>query len=78
MGKLRIAVIGSGIAGLSAAWLLSQRHTVTLIESEARFGGHARTVNVPVGAKGTVAVDTGFIVSNTWTYPNRKHPLGQM
>ncbi len=70
MGKLGIAVIGSGIAGLSAAWLLSQRHKVTLIESEPRLGGHANTVDVAVKGRGPVAVDTGFIVSNTWTYPN--------
>jgi uncharacterized protein len=67
--KIRIAVIGSGIAGLSCAWLLSQRHDVTLVEADGRLGGHAHTVDVPT-AHGKVAVDTGFIVSNTWTYPN--------
>ena len=60
-----IAVVGSGIAGLSAAWLLSKRHRVTLYEAAARFGGHSNTVE----AAG-VAVDTGFIVYNENTYPN--------
>ena len=69
MKKIRIAVVGSGISGLSAAWLLSQRHDVTLLESEARLGGHSHTVTVNDGIR-DVAVDTGFIVSNTWTYPN--------
>jgi uncharacterized protein len=64
-----IAVIGSGISGLSCAWLLSQKHDVTLIEGDSRLGGHSHTVDVRVGPE-KVAVDTGFIVSNTWTYPN--------
>ncbi|MEO8299677.1 MAG: FAD-dependent oxidoreductase [Burkholderiales bacterium] len=67
--SLDIAVIGSGIAGLSAAWLLAQRHRVTLYEAEGRLGGHSNTVEVgPVG--GRLAVDTGFIVYNEPAYPN--------
>lgn len=69
MKKIRIAVVGSGVSGLSAAWLLSQRHDVTLFEADNRLGGHASTVDVQDGPRRT-AVDTGFIVSNTWTYPN--------
>lgn len=69
MGQLRIAVVGSGISGLSAAWLLSQRHAVTLFEAEHRLGGHSNTAKVGVAGR-TLAIDTGFIVSNRWTYPN--------
>lgn len=67
---LRIAVIGSGISGLSSAWLLSQRHDVTLYESAPRLGGHANTVDVAQRSGGDVPVDTGFIVYNEATYPN--------
>lgn len=63
--SLRIAVIGSGISGLAAAWLLSRRHEVTLYEADRRLGGHSNTVD----ARGT-PVDTGFIVYNEHTYPN--------
>lgn len=64
----RIAIIGGGIAGLSSAWLLGQRHHVTLFEAENRLGGHARTVMA--GRQGNVAVDTGFIVFNYANYPH--------
>jgi predicted NAD/FAD-binding protein len=66
---LRIAVIGSGVSGLSAAWLLGSRHQVTLYESAPRLGGHSNTVMVDA-ASGRIPVDTGFIVYNERTYPN--------
>lgn len=63
----RIAIIGGGISGLAAAWLMSQTHRVTLFEREPRLGGHARTVMV--GKRGDQPVDTGFIVFNYANYP---------
>ena len=68
-GSLDIAVVGSGIAGLACAWLLSSRHRVTVYESADRIGGHANTVQVATRA-GAIPVDTGFIVYNETTYPN--------
>lgn len=64
-----IAVIGTGISGLSAAWLLRQSHRVTVYESARRPGGHSNTVDAP-SAAGPIPVDTGFIVFNDATYPN--------
>ena len=64
-----IAVIGTGISGMAAAWLLSQKHKVTVYECDHRIGGHSNTVTV-AGAKGPIPVDTGFIVYNEATYPN--------
>jgi len=64
-----IAVIGSGIAGMSAAWLLSKNHRITVFEQDGRIGGHSNTVAAP-GPDGPISVDTGFIVYNELNYPN--------
>lgn len=66
---MRVAVIGSGISGLSTAWLLSKSADVTLIENAGRLGGHTNTIDA-VTPEGTVPVDTGFIVYNEQNYPN--------
>jgi uncharacterized protein len=66
---VRIAVIGSGISGMGAAWLLSPTHEVDVFEAEDRLGGHAHTHDVDLGGT-TVAADTGFMVYNERTYPN--------
>lgn len=67
--RLKIAIVGTGISGLSAAWLLSKRHEVTVFERAERIGGHSNTVVTKVDSQ-TVPVDTGFIVFNRKTYPN--------
>jgi uncharacterized protein len=68
-GIVRIAVIGSGISGLSCAHYLSAEHEVSVFESGGRIGGHTATVDVKLGTR-RYAIDTGFIVFNDWTYPN--------
>lgn len=67
--KQKIAVIGSGIAGLSAAYVLSREHEVSLFEANDYLGGHTHTQDVDLGGK-IYPVNTGFIVFNDWTYPN--------
>lgn len=72
-GRQRVAVIGSGISGLSAAWLVSRSADVTLYEKSPKLGGHTCTVDVPgpeADAGRSTAVDMGFIVYNEATYPN--------
>lgn len=66
---LDIAVIGTGISGMAAAWLLAKRHNVTVFEKDDRVGGHSNTVTLDTPG-GPVAVDTGFIVFNDRNYPN--------
>lgn len=65
---MKIAVIGSGIAGLTAAHLLSEQHEVWVYEKGDYIGGHTATVDVEVAGK-RYAIDTGFIVFNDRTYP---------
>lgn len=65
---MRIAVIGSGIAGLASAWLLSQAHEVVLFEANDYLGGHTHTHDITLGGR-AYAVDTGFIVHNPDHYP---------
>lgn len=67
---MKIAVVGGGISGLSSALILNPHHEVHLFESDSRLGGHARTVHVESGREKPVAVDTGFLVYNTLTYPH--------
>ncbi|MGN7250165.1 NAD(P)/FAD-dependent oxidoreductase [Arthrobacter sp. SAFR-014] len=67
--RRRVAVVGSGVAGLTAAHILSRRDHVTLFESDSRAGGHAHTHDVRQDS-GSLSVDTGFIVHNNRTYPN--------
>jgi len=65
----RIAIVGSGIAGLGAAYVLSRRHAVHLFERDPRLGGHTHTVVVDT-PQGALPLDTGFLVHNDRTYPN--------
>jgi predicted NAD/FAD-binding protein len=67
---MRIAIVGSGIAGLTCAHVLGPHHDVTLFEADDRLGGHSNTVTVNDPAAGELAVDTGFIVHNDRNYPN--------
>jgi uncharacterized protein len=67
--RLKVAVVGTGISGLSAAWLLHPHHDVVVYEKAQRIGGHSNTVQASIGGK-IVPVDTGFIVYNPDTYPN--------
>ena len=67
---MKIAVIGSGISGLSAAYYLSKKNSVDLFERENHFGGHSYTIDISYEEKKQIAVDIGFIVFNEKTYPN--------
>ncbi|MDC3373225.1 FAD-dependent oxidoreductase [Candidatus Pelagibacter sp.] len=67
---MKIAVIGSGISGLSSAYYLSKKHKVDLFEKQDRFGGHSYTLEIKLNEKEKVAVDAGFMVFNKITYPN--------
>ena len=66
---LKIAVVGTGISGMAAAWLLAQSHDVTVYEKNDHVGGHSNTVSAKLGGA-LIPVDTGFIVYNDANYPN--------
>ena len=67
---MKIAIVGAGISGLSAAYYLSKKHKVDLFEKENQFGGHANTLKVSCGNNKEIDVDIGFMVFNKNTYPN--------
>ena len=68
---MKIAVIGSGISGLSAAHFLSKKHKVDVFEKENHFGGHSYTVEIPHNSSNDlISIDLGFIVFNKINYPN--------
>ncbi|HEY5187019.1 MAG TPA: FAD-dependent oxidoreductase [Actinomycetes bacterium] len=78
MTRPRAAVVGSGVAGLTAAYLLQRRYDVTLFEADGRLGGHAHTHDVNRAGGGTVRIDTGFIVHNERTYPQLLRLFGEL
>ncbi|GBL04644.1 NAD(P)/FAD-dependent oxidoreductase [Glaciecola sp. KUL10] len=67
--KKRIAIVGTGISGMTCAYLLNRQHDITVFEANDYVGGHTATKEVNVNGK-QYAIDTGFIVYNDWTYPN--------
>ena len=71
MRKISVAIVGSGISGLSCGWLLSKNCDVTIFEKNDYIGGHSNTVSInPKNCKDILSVDTGFIVFNELNYPN--------
>ena len=76
--RAQAAVVGSGVAGLTAAYLLQQAYDVTLYEADDRLGGHAHTHDVPCADGRLLALDTGFLVHNTRTYPNLLRLFGEL
>ncbi len=74
----RVAVVGSGVSGLTAAYLLQRRYDVLLFEADDRLGGHAHTHDVADRRAGSLAVDSGFIVHNARTYPNLLRLFGEL
>jgi uncharacterized protein len=75
---VRVAVVGSGVAGLTAAHIISRTHEVTLFERDDRLGGHANTIAVGTTDGRQVALDTGFIVHNERTYPTLLRLFGDL
>jgi predicted NAD/FAD-binding protein len=75
---LNIAVVGGGVAGITAAYLLQRHHRVTLYEKNDYIGGHTHTITIPDGPDAGTPVDTGFIVLNDRTYPRFNRLLEQL
>src|SRR6478672_3164210 len=73
-----VAVVGAGVSGLTAAYLLNRTHDVTLFEADDRLGGHAHTHDVTASDGSQHAVDTGFIVHNDRTYPLLRRLFGEL
>ena len=67
--KKKIAVVGSGVAGIVSAYLLQEKYQITLFEQNDYLGGHTNTVEITAGSDAGLAIDTGFIVLNDATYP---------
>ncbi|MEU8548948.1 FAD-dependent oxidoreductase [Streptomyces roseoverticillatus] len=78
MERRKVAVVGGGVAGLTAAWVLRRECDVVLYEADGRLGGHAHTHDLPGAGGGTVRVDSGFIVHNERTYPTLLRLFGEL
>ncbi len=74
---MKLAVVGSGIAGLASAWLLSRKHEVVLFEADARLGGHTHTHRIEQGGR-SYTIDSGFIVFNEHNYPLLSRMLAEL
>ena len=77
-GRPQVAVVGAGVSGLTAAYLLQRRYDVTLYEAQDRLGGHAHTHDVPAGDGRIMALDTGFLLHNARTYPHLTRLFGEL
>src|ERR1700744_1414666 len=77
MTRRRIAVIGAGVAGLTAAYILQREADVTLYESDNRLGGHAHTHDIPGPGGRTLGIDTGVPVHNERTHPTLRPPFAE-
>lgn len=74
---MKLAIVGAGISGLTVAYLLSNQHEITVFEAADYAGGHTHTVDVEEDGN-NLAIDTGFIVFNDWTYPNFQRLLERL
>ena len=77
-GRPQVAVIGAGVSGLTAAYLLQRAYDVTLYEAQDRLGGHAHTHDIATADGRLLALDSGFLVHNTRTYPNLTRLFGEL